>query len=161
MGALLDEVRHRYDFVILDTPALLPVTDAAAVAARADGTVLVVRYDRTAEEQVADAVGGLEAVGAPLLGVVLAGTPGTRMIQRDRFRVLPGAGRGLGRTAPRPRRRFGRSPAADAVVPAPPRLRVGCDGRRAAAQRPQQTAQANGDAADGAENHNGSNGSNG
>ena len=168
MGALLDEVRHRYDFVILDTPALLPVTDAAAVAARADGTVLVVRYDRTAEEQVADAVGGLEAVGAPLLGVVLAGTPGTRLIQRDRSGSYPepDAASVARRPPPAP-------PAQQPVqgpqpqppmqsVPAPPTAPVpAATVAAAAAQRPQQTPQANGDAADGAENHNGSTGSNG
>ena len=78
-AALLDEVRHHYDFVILDTPALLPVTDAATVAARADGVVLVVRYGRTVEEQVSAAVAALDAVKAPLLGVVLIGTPASRL----------------------------------------------------------------------------------
>ena len=78
-AALLDEVRHHYDFVILDTPALLPVTDAATVAARADGVVLVVRYGRTVEEQVSAAVTALDAVKAPLLGVVLIGTPASRL----------------------------------------------------------------------------------
>jgi succinoglycan biosynthesis transport protein ExoP len=150
MGALLDEVRHRYDFVILDTPAILPVTDAAAVAARADGTVLVVRYDRTAEEQVADAVGGLEAVGAPLLGVVLTGTPGTRLIHRDRSGSYP---------EPDPASIARRPPSAPAaqqagqlpppavaqqVVPAPPTAPV-------AQQRPQQPAQPQPATADGAE----------
>ena len=81
-AALLDEVRQRYDYVIIDAPAVLPVTDAAAVAARADGVVLVVRYGRTSEEQVAAAVNGLEAVGAPLLGVALTGTPPSRLRRR-------------------------------------------------------------------------------
>jgi capsular exopolysaccharide synthesis family protein len=75
---LLDEVRGKYDFVIIDTPALLPVTDAAAVAARSDGAILVVRYGRTSEEQIADAVNALEAVGTSLLGVALTRTPGAR-----------------------------------------------------------------------------------
>jgi len=82
MGALIDDVRHRYDFVILDTPAVLPVTDAVAIAARADGAVLVVRHDHTSEEQVADAVAGLESVGATLLGVVLIRTPAARARRR-------------------------------------------------------------------------------
>ena len=82
MAALLEDVRPRYDFVILDTPAVLPVADAAAVSARADGAVLVVRYGRTSEEQVSDAVGSLETVGAPLLGVVLTRTPGSRRRRR-------------------------------------------------------------------------------
>ena len=77
-AALLDEVRQRYDYVIIDAPAVLPVTDAAAVAARADGVVLVVRYGRTSEEQVAAAVNGLEAVGVLLLGVALTGTRPSR-----------------------------------------------------------------------------------
>jgi capsular exopolysaccharide synthesis family protein len=81
-AALLDEVRQHYDFVILDTPAILPVTDAATVAARADGVVLVVRYGRTVEEQVTGAVTALDAVQAPLLGVVLMGTPGSRRRRR-------------------------------------------------------------------------------
>ena len=167
MGALLDEVRHRYDFVILDTPALLPVTDAAAVAARADGTVLVVRYDRTAEEQVADAVGGLEAVGAPLLGVVLSGTPGTRMIQRDHSGTYPEPD--AASVAPRPPPA---PPAQQPVqgpqpqppmqsVPAPPtapcRLRRSPPPQHSARSRrlrPTATPRT-------AENHNGSNGSNG
>lgn len=79
---LIDEVKQRYDFVILDAPALLPVTDAAAVAARADGVVLVVRHGRTSEEQVAAAMATLDAVHAPLLGVALTGTPAPRWRRR-------------------------------------------------------------------------------
>ena len=77
-ASLLDEVRQRYDFVIIDAPALLPVTDASVVAARADGTVLVVRHGRTSEEQVVDAVNNLAAVGAPLLGIALTRIPSGR-----------------------------------------------------------------------------------
>ena len=107
-AALLDEVRHHYDFVILDTPALLPVTDAATVAARADGVVLVVRHGRTVEEQVSAAVTALDAVKAPLLGVVMIGTPAARRRRRKagsypepdrtllppRYVGLPGAANG-------------------------------------------------------------------
>jgi polysaccharide biosynthesis transport protein len=89
MGALLDEVRAKYDFVILDTPAILPVTDAAAVAARADGAVLVVRHGRTSEEEVAGAVSGLEAVGAKLLGVAVAGGPSPRRRLRRSTQSYP------------------------------------------------------------------------
>jgi Mrp family chromosome partitioning ATPase len=51
---MLNDVGKHYSFVILDVPALLPVADAATVAARADGAVLV-RYGKTSEEQVAAA----------------------------------------------------------------------------------------------------------
>jgi capsular exopolysaccharide synthesis family protein len=72
MDNLLHEVRKRYDFVIIDVPALLPVSDAAAVAARADEVVLVVRYRKTNEDQVAAALRTLDAVSAPLIGTVLS-----------------------------------------------------------------------------------------
>jgi capsular exopolysaccharide synthesis family protein len=88
MDNLLEDVRKTYDFVIIDAPALLPVSDAAAVAARADGVVLVVRYRRTSEEHVAAAVAALEAVSARLIGTVLTMTP-TRKARRRQLRAYP------------------------------------------------------------------------
>lgn len=88
MDDLLTDLRTRYDFVIVDVPALLPVSDAAAVAARADGVILVVRYGRTTEEQVAAAASALEAVSARLVGTVLTMTP-SRQARRRRLRAYP------------------------------------------------------------------------
>lgn len=88
MDDLLGDLRTRYDFVIVDVPALLPVSDAAAVAARADGVILVVRYRKTTEEQVAAAASALEAVSAPLVGTVLTMTP-SRQARRRRLRAYP------------------------------------------------------------------------
>jgi Mrp family chromosome partitioning ATPase len=68
-------MRGQYDFVIIDAPALLPFSDAAAVAARADGVVLVVRHHATTEEQATAAVEALDAVSAPLAGTVLNRAP--------------------------------------------------------------------------------------
>jgi Mrp family chromosome partitioning ATPase len=47
MDALVSEWRARYDFVLLDSPPMLPVPDAAALARLCDRTVLVVRYEST------------------------------------------------------------------------------------------------------------------
>jgi len=88
MDHLLEDVRKAYDFVIIDAPALLPVSDGAAVAARADGVILVVRYRRTTEEQVTAAVAALEAVTARLIGTVLTMTP-ARKARRRRLRAYP------------------------------------------------------------------------
>ena len=71
MTELVDDVRKRFDVVIFDCPPLLPVTDAAVVAARADGTLLVVRARRTTAAQVTASVQALHAVNATLLGSVL------------------------------------------------------------------------------------------
>ena len=75
MTEVVDEVRRRYDVVIFDCPPLLPVTDGEVVAARADGTLLVVRAHRTTAAQVTAAVRALHAVNASLLGCVLNMVP--------------------------------------------------------------------------------------
>jgi capsular exopolysaccharide synthesis family protein len=75
MRALLAELRHRYDVVLIDSPPLLPVTDAALLASIADGAILVVRHGETGHDQVRAAVERLDSVGARLLGTVLSMSP--------------------------------------------------------------------------------------
>lgn len=75
MAELIRELRRQYDFILLDTPPLLPVTDAAAVAAETDGALLVCRYRKTNSHQVASAVRALQAVSAPVLGTIFSMVP--------------------------------------------------------------------------------------
>ncbi|GGK29921.1 chromosome partitioning protein [Pilimelia terevasa] len=70
MADLLEDFRERYDLVIVDCPPLLPVTDGAVVAARADGALLVTRARQTTQAQVHAAAGALRSVDARLLGCV-------------------------------------------------------------------------------------------
>lgn len=72
MAAALDRLRARYDVVLVDTPPLLPVTDAAAVAPATDGMILVCRYGRTTRAQVSAAVQVLHSVSGLLFGTVLS-----------------------------------------------------------------------------------------
>lgn len=74
-AALLEELRARFDVVILNTPPVLPVTDGAVLAALADGVMLVVRAGRTHLPQVSRAITTLQGVGATLLGTVLNMVP--------------------------------------------------------------------------------------
>jgi len=67
---LLEELRREYDYVIIDSPPLLPVTDGALLARITDGALLVVRTQRTTTDQVAQAVDNLEKADAVLLGLV-------------------------------------------------------------------------------------------
>jgi len=71
MADLLTYFRERYDVVVVDCPPLLPVTDAAIVAARADGALLVTRARKTTLAQVTAAAAALRSVDARLLGCVL------------------------------------------------------------------------------------------
>jgi len=71
MAWVLAELAKRYDVVIVDTPPLLPVTDAA-ILARMTGGALVVAGGRTLHrQQLMEALGSLEAVGARALGIVV------------------------------------------------------------------------------------------
>lgn len=71
MGELLDVLAEEFDLVLIDTPPLLPVTDAAVLAARTDGAIVVVRQGSTSRNHVSMAVGNLTQVDARILGSVL------------------------------------------------------------------------------------------
>jgi succinoglycan biosynthesis transport protein ExoP len=71
MSNLLAHVRAEYDIVIVDTPPVNIITDAAVLAASADGVVLVARAGVTAAPALAFAFEQLRHVRADVLGVVL------------------------------------------------------------------------------------------
>jgi hypothetical protein len=71
MARLLSELRAEYDTVLIDTPPLLPVTDAAVMATVADGCLLVSRHAKTTVSQASTAAAALAAVSAKLHGCVL------------------------------------------------------------------------------------------
>jgi capsular exopolysaccharide synthesis family protein len=71
MAQLLQHVRDTYDMVVVDAPPLLPVTDAALLAAESDGALVVLRQGKTSREQLRLAVKRLRAVGGTALGVAL------------------------------------------------------------------------------------------
>ena len=70
-GELLDELKERYDRIVIDSPPVGPVTDAAVLTTQVDGTVLVVRAFKTPREVVADAKRTLQTVGGRVVGAVL------------------------------------------------------------------------------------------
>jgi len=71
MIALIDELRQKYDVILIDAPPLLAVTDAQIVAAKSDGVVLVVDQGRVKRDIAKKAVQNLQSVNARILGVVL------------------------------------------------------------------------------------------
>lgn len=75
MAALLQRVGAAYDVVLVDSPPLLPVTDAALLGAQADGVIVVVRYGSTKRDQLALALDRLAQVDVVPAGIVLNDIP--------------------------------------------------------------------------------------
>lgn len=73
IGAIIDVLRETADVVLIDCPPILPVTDAAVLAARVDGTLLVASADVTHKKDLIRAAELLRQVDAPLLGLILNG----------------------------------------------------------------------------------------
>ncbi len=71
MKALLEQLSLLYDRVIIDTPPVVNVTDAAVLCHTAQGVVLVVRSFRTQRDLARRAVEVLANSGGRLLGAVL------------------------------------------------------------------------------------------
>ncbi|MEA2736877.1 MAG: polysaccharide biosynthesis transport protein [Acetobacteraceae bacterium] len=69
--ALLASLRAEFDFVVIDLPAMLPVSDAAAASNLVDGVVMVVEWGRTPEDVVRECIEHTAIDPTRLLGVVL------------------------------------------------------------------------------------------
>ena len=75
MEKLLGALESRYNYVVIDSPPILAVTDAAVLAAQADGSVLVVRSGHTDQRAARRAMEQLHRVGVRVLGAVLNEVP--------------------------------------------------------------------------------------
>ena len=78
MARFLEALRARVDFIVIDSPPLQGLSDAAVLSTLVDGTVMVVSAGRTRRNAVRDAAKALAARGGRTLGVVL-----NRPSQRD------------------------------------------------------------------------------
>jgi capsular exopolysaccharide synthesis family protein len=79
-GRLLNDLKARFDHVVIDSPPICVVTDAAVASTRVDAAILVVRALRSRRDSVRRALRALRDVGAHCPGFVLnaAAEGGTR-----------------------------------------------------------------------------------
>jgi tyrosine-protein kinase Etk/Wzc len=68
---LIVYLRQHFDWIVIDSPPILAVTDAALISQVVSGVLVVVDCGRTPREVASAAVDRLEAVRAPLLGAML------------------------------------------------------------------------------------------
>lgn len=71
IAELFSMLREHYDFVVIDSPPILPVADARLLSWHADGVVLVVRAGATDRESARIAAERLIADGARIIGTIL------------------------------------------------------------------------------------------
>ena len=79
---LISRMAPLFDWVIVDAPPILPVSDAGILAGHCDGVIVVVRAGSTAYDSVGAALQELR--GKKLLGVVL-----NRVETRERYDAYP------------------------------------------------------------------------
>jgi succinoglycan biosynthesis transport protein ExoP len=73
MIELIDALRERFDYVLLDAPPIIPFADSRWFSALSDGVVLVARSSSTTKKGLMWGMEILEEIHAPVLGIVLNG----------------------------------------------------------------------------------------
>ncbi|HEV7847876.1 MAG TPA: polysaccharide biosynthesis tyrosine autokinase [Mycetocola sp.] len=75
MKRVLTSLTDQFDFVLIDAPPLLLVTDAAVISKLTGGVIMVAASGRTKKNELAAAVRTLESIGSNLAGVVVTMLP--------------------------------------------------------------------------------------
>lgn len=71
MEDLIKELKINFDYIILDTPPILPVSDTLILASKADATLIVVKARKTKEKIVKEGYERLIGVKANVIGTIL------------------------------------------------------------------------------------------
>ncbi|MCU1424833.1 MAG: chromosome partitioning protein [Microbacteriaceae bacterium] len=75
MVALLDTLNANFDYVLVDAPPLLPVTDAAILSRLTAGAIVVSAAGRTKRTELTAALTSLEHIGSKVVGVIMTMLP--------------------------------------------------------------------------------------
>jgi Mrp family chromosome partitioning ATPase len=91
VAGILSSLREEMDFVLVDSPPLLTVSDAASLSTRVDAIVVVVRLGVVNRPMLRDLARELDASPATKLGFVLAGVGSTELYGTGAYayRTLP------------------------------------------------------------------------
>lgn len=79
MARFIENMQKAYDIIFLDSPPVLPVTDASILATIVDGIIIVVCAGKTVKDAVSRSIDSIKAVDGNLLGIILTGGRETEM----------------------------------------------------------------------------------
>lgn len=71
MAAIIDRLAAQFDYVLIDSPPILPVTDSVILSRYVDGVVMVVKGNSTPRAVITEARDRIIQVGARLIGTIL------------------------------------------------------------------------------------------
>jgi len=71
-SALIDSLRKEYDYIVVDSPPVLSVTDPLLISKYVDGVVYVVAYNKTKKDAAKEGLNQLRFNNANVIGAVLA-----------------------------------------------------------------------------------------
>jgi Mrp family chromosome partitioning ATPase len=71
MGTFLEEVREEFDYILVDSPPVLPVPDGVILGRRVDAVVLVYQLGNTTRESMRRAVVSYNQTNAKIAGLIL------------------------------------------------------------------------------------------
>lgn len=85
MATVMSRIRELYDYVIIDTPALLPVSETTAIGAVADSAIFVCRYGRTKARFILEATDRLRSATIYLCAGALTTVPDRLALSAARY----------------------------------------------------------------------------
>ena len=92
---LLCQLKDRYDYVVLDTPPINPVSDALIIAQKCESLIMIIRSSVTTYEAFEKAYESLKVLDIDLTGVIINGSDSTRKYlykNRYKYRYKYGGG---------------------------------------------------------------------
>jgi len=92
MTDLLKRLGEMADVIIIDSPPVMPVADAAVLSRQVDGVIMVVQAKRTRREIARRAISRLEQVGANILGGILNQISGRGDYSTEAYSAYPRSG---------------------------------------------------------------------
>ncbi|MBU5210427.1 CpsD/CapB family tyrosine-protein kinase [Heyndrickxia oleronia] len=86
MEKVMKELKHRFDYIIFDTPPVLAVTDSQVLANKCDGVVMVVASGKTRKDRALQSKELLIKAKSQLLGVIVNGVESTKMEYYNQYK---------------------------------------------------------------------------